>query len=154
MTGVEHLKDFPLLAGLSNEQRVLVAQTARDVEFPAGTRLFEEGQPAYGCWLLRSGRVALETSVPGRGDVVVQTLGYGDILGWSWLVSPKLWHLAATAVDDTTAIELDTERLRVFAEEDPALGYALALGLFEVLLRRLQSTRARLLDVYGSPRER
>jgi CRP/FNR family cyclic AMP-dependent transcriptional regulator len=154
MTGTEPLTDFALFAGLSDAQRALVAQAARDVEFPAGTRLFEEGQPAYGCWLIRSGRVSLATSVPGRGQVVVQTLGPGEILGWSWLVSPRLWHLTATAVDETTAIELDTERLRVLAEEDPALGYPLALGLFEVLLMRLQSTRARLLDLYGSPRER
>jgi CRP-like cAMP-binding protein len=154
MNAAESLAAFPLFAGLSDPQRALVGETARDVEFGAGTRLFEEGQPAYGCWLIRSGRVALEMSVPGRGQVVVQTLGPGEILGWSWLVSPRLWHLTATAMDDATAIELDTERLRVLAEKDPALGYPLALGLFEVLLMRLQSTRARLLDLYGSPRER
>jgi CRP-like cAMP-binding protein len=154
MTGAELLTDFSLFAGLSDAQRSLVARAAREVEFPAGTRLFEEGEPAHGCWLIRSGRVALETSVPGRGQVVVQTLGSGEILGWSWLVSPRVWHLTATALDDTTAVELDTERLRALAEEDPALGYPLALGLFEVLLTRLQSTRARLLDLYGSPRER
>jgi len=39
------------------------------------------------------------------------------------------------------------------AADDPALGYPLVLALFEELLTRLQSTRARLLQLYRSPRE-
>ena len=46
---------------------------------------------------------------------------------------------------------MDTVRLRALADGDPALGYPLLLGLLEVVLSRLQSTRSRLLDLYGSP---
>ncbi|NMH97605.1 cyclic nucleotide-binding domain-containing protein [Pseudonocardia sp. K10HN5] len=134
-------------------QRATVSGTAREVVLAAGTRLFEEGQQACGCWLVRSGWVALTTSVPGHGEVVLQTLGPGDVLGWSWLVPPHRWHFTATANEPVSAIRLDTARLHALANEDPALGYPLALGLFELLLARLQSTRARLLDLYGSPRE-
>ena len=154
MTPAERLAGFGVLDRLTAEQRATVAQTARDVEIPSGTRLFDEGQAASGCWLIRSGKVALETSVPARGQIVVQTLGAGDVLGWSWLVPPHHWHFTATAVGPVSAILLETARLRALAEDDPALGYPLALGLLEVLLARLQSTRARLLDLYGSPRER
>jgi len=148
------LVGFAPLRRLTSAQRAAVASAAREVTFPAGATLMGEGHPAEGCWRIRADRVALSTHVPGRGEVVLQSLGAGDVLGWSWLVPPQRWHLTATAIDPVHAAECDTTRLRELAEGDPALGYHLALGFFELLLARLQSTRARLLDLYGSPRER
>jgi CRP-like cAMP-binding protein len=114
--------------------------------------VFAEGDVASGCWLIRSGQVALGTHVPGKGQVVVQTLGPDDLLGWSWLAPPHHWHFTATASTEVTAAEFDTKLLRVLADADPAMGYSLALGLFQVVVARLQSTRSRLLDLYGNPR--
>ncbi len=154
MTDAELLAGLPPFDQLSAEHLAAVASTAASVSFPAGKILFSEGEPAFGCWLIRSGQVALGSQMPGRGQVVVQTLGAGDMLGWSWLVPPHCWHFTAIAVTGVTAIEFDTTRLRALAETDPALGYPLALKLFEVVVARLQNTRSRLLDLYGNPRER
>ena len=150
----DRLAGLPLVGTLTEEQRAKIAGTAREVTFAASERIFDEGQRASGCWLIRSGWIALDTTVPGRGPIVIQTLGPGDVLGWSWLVPPHRWHFGAVAAEQVTAIELNTEKLKTLADADPALGYALALGLFEAVLQRLQSTRARLLDLYGSPRDR
>ena len=152
MTGAARpLAAFPVFAQLPEAELELISSTARTVRFAARQRLFSEGQPAQGCWLIEDGRVALDMAVPGRGQVVLQTLGPGDVLGWSWLVPPYRWHYGATAVLPTTATELDTEQLRALAEQDPRFGYTLVLTLFEAVLQRLQATRARLLDLYGSP---
>lgn len=154
MTCPDTLVGFAALWRLTPTERATVASAAHDVAFPAGAILMTEGRLAEGCWLIHTGRVALSTRVPGRGEVVLQSLGGGDVLGWSWLVPPQRWHLTATAIEPVSAVECDTTRLRALAERDPALGYHLALGFYELLLARLQSTRARLLDLYGSPRDR
>ena len=104
-----------------------------------------------GCWLIHDGCVALDLAIPGRGEVVVQTLGPGDVLGWSWLIPPYEWHFGAVATRATAATKLDTAQLRRLADEDPQFGYALALTLFQACVQRLQATRSRLLDLYGSP---
>src|SRR6476469_1214811 len=146
------LREYAGLSGLDDFALNVVANHARECSFAAGQRIFDEGKPATGCWLIRTGRVALQTIVPGRGDVVVQTLTAGELLGWSWLVPPFRWHFSATAFDAVTAYRIDTEALRREADADPELGYQLSLGMLEVLLARLQSTRVRLLDLYASPR--
>jgi CRP-like cAMP-binding protein len=135
-------------------EQAKVASTARSVEFPPGHRIFDVGEEANGCWIISSGHVALDTTVPGRGQVIVQTLGPGDVLGWSWLVPPRRWHFGAVTTEAVTAMELDATRLRELVSADPSLGYHLVLGMFEAVVERLQNTRARLLDLYGSPRER
>jgi CRP/FNR family transcriptional regulator, cyclic AMP receptor protein len=147
------LAAYPVFAQLPETELELIASTARTVQFAARQRLFAEGHPAQGCWLIEDGRVALDMTVPGRGQVVVQTLEPGDVLGWSWLVPPYRWHYGATSVVPVTATELDTGQLRTLAEQNPQFGYTLVLTLFEAVLQRLQATRARLLDLYGSPHD-
>ncbi|WP_084212050.1 Crp/Fnr family transcriptional regulator [Pseudonocardia acaciae] len=145
---VEEVTKAQLFAQLPSAEQVLISRAARTVSFAAGRRLFSEGQPAHGCWLIRAGHVALDAHVPGRGAVVVQTLGPDEVLGWSWLVPPYRWHFGATAIEPIRAIELDTVQLRALAEQDPRFGHRLTLALFEALLGRLQATRARLVDLY------
>ena len=153
MTTTGPLIGFLPFDRLTAAQRATIASNARQVRIDSGQRIFEEDQPAVGCWLIHTGLVELTTHVPGRGSVVVHTLGPGDLLGLSWLVPPYRWHFTATAVEPTTATKLDTGRIRRLAADDPTLGYPLILALFEELLTRLQSTRARLLQLYRSPRE-
>ena len=148
------LTDFPLLSGMSSAQLALVEASAKEVSFTAGERVFAEGQPANGCWLVLCGCVAVDATIPGRGQVVVQTLSAGDVLGWSWLTPPYRWHFGARAIEPTTAILLATGQLQTLAEQDPSFGYALATRLLVVVLDRLQATRARLLDLYRSPHAR
>jgi CRP/FNR family transcriptional regulator, cyclic AMP receptor protein len=142
-----------IFSGLSAEELELVSAAARPVWFGAGERLFLEGGPARGCWLIQDGCVALDLLIPGRGLVVVQTLGHGDVLGWSWLLPPYQWHFGAVALRPTTATELDTDLLRTFADQDPRFGCTLTLSLFQACVQRLQATRARLLDLYRSPHD-
>ncbi len=153
MTSADDLAQFPDLASLRPAELDTLARAGREVTYPAGQRLITEGQPANHCWLLRSGRIVLDAQVPGRADVVVQTLGPGDLLGWSWLVPPYRWHFGARTTEPVDAIEFDSATLIQLADADPQFDHALTRMLFAALLERLQATRARLLDLYGNPAE-
>jgi CRP/FNR family cyclic AMP-dependent transcriptional regulator len=148
MTGLDTL---PLFTNLSHTQRAAVAGVSRLETYEAGTRLFDEGGFADQCWVVLTGCVTVDTVVPQRGRVAVQSIGPGELLGWSWLVPPYRWHFGATVVSPTRAVVVDTAALRQLADEDPALGYQLSLVLLGALLNRLQATRIRLLDLYRNP---
>lgn len=140
-----------LLPGLDDAARKRLAQLWTPALWVPGEYVFREGEPARRCWLLRRGRVVLATSVPGRGDVVIETLSGGDVLGWSWLRPPRVWSFGARAADPTEAWQIDVAALQEAAERDPAFGYAVARAMSGLLLDRLQATRARLLDLYANP---
>ena len=147
------IDQLPIFSQLTPAELVLVSRAAREVRYAPGQRLFSANRDANACWIIHRGQVALDTFVPGRGPVVIQTVGPGELVGWSWLVPPYRWHFGATAVAATTASMLDTLQLRALAEQDPSFGYKLTLTLFEALLQRLQATRARLLELDGEPPE-
>jgi CRP/FNR family transcriptional regulator, cyclic AMP receptor protein len=145
----ELLADVPFLAGLGAERLELLAGCAANVHFAEGEVLFREGAPADSFYVVRHGSIALEIFAPPRGRIVVETIGAGEVLGWSWLFPPYRWHFDARALTPIRATAFDGACLRGKCEDDPALGYDLMRRFAQVLMERLQWTRLRLLDVYG-----
>ena len=141
--------DHPFFEGLEHDLLQMIASCAGEVHFDAGRMIYLEGDEANQTHLLRNGRVAIEIFAPQRGSLIIQTLGPGDVLGWSWLFPPFRRRFDARAIEPTKAIALDGKILRERAEENPRLGYDLLKRFSRVVLERLQATRLQLLDVYG-----
>ena len=145
----EVVAQSPVFGGMTREHLELIAGCAQNTGFEAGQYLFHEGDQADTFYLVRHGRVMLETFVPGRGAVTVETVDAGDVVGWSWLFPPYRWHFDARALDMVRAVAFDGACLRGKIEGDHTLGYELLSRFSPVMLERLQATRLQLLDVYG-----
>ena len=148
------LLEHPLLKGCQRQYIQLLVECASNVRFNAGEMIFRQGEEANLLYLIRQGKVALEIPDSGRGPIIVQTLGEGDVLGWSWAITPYRSHFDARAVELTRAIALDGKRLRDKCEVDHDLGYEVMRRVTHVMEHRLQATRLQLLDVYGAGRSR
>ncbi len=144
------LTQHPFFKDLQPEYLDLVVGCASNVRFDADTYMFREGEEAGHFYLLRTGTVALEIATPDRGPMTIQTLGEGEIIGWSWLVPPYTWHFDARVTDLVRAIALDATCLRKKCEADHHLGYELLKRLTVMMEQRLAATRLQLLDVYGT----
>ena len=125
----------------------VLADSAMQVTFKPGDFVLREGEPANRFYLIQKGKVALESNKLGFEPVLIQTIGDGDVLGWSWLFPPYHWHFDARAVEPTKAIFFYGTRLLQECEEDHELGYELMKRMANVMLQRLQATRRQLLDL-------
>ena len=151
LTNSPPLTQHPFLRGMTEEHIARLNQVTRYIAVPARHRLFDEGGTADRFWLIEAGQVALDLHVPGHGPVIIETLGRGDVIGWSWLFPPFEWLLGGVTMQATQAFELDGRAVRAMCEADSALGHELTRRMITVVVRRLQATRIRLLDVYGRP---
>ncbi|MCC3655426.1 MULTISPECIES: Crp/Fnr family transcriptional regulator [Streptomyces] len=138
-----------VLAALTQEQRERLMELAREVVFPAGTRIFEEGRTADRFWLIKSGSVTVDVHVPGRRSPTVETLGTGDLLGWSWLIPPRRWNFGAEALSPVRAYQFEAAEVLALLEKDPVLGRAMSTAVAGVVAHRLTAARTRLLDLYA-----
>jgi CRP/FNR family transcriptional regulator, cyclic AMP receptor protein len=143
------LATHPFLHGMSRDQLDVLAEAACHVRFPARHRIFEDGGNATRFWLIQSGHVSLDLHVPGEGPVVIETIGLGELLGWSWLFPPFKWAFGAVAVTPVEAFEFDAPAVREACAADPGLGYELNQRITRVLAKRLQVTRIRLISRTG-----
>ncbi len=138
-----------MLRSLSAEHRQRLMSAAQEVSIPEGTRLFEEGARADRFWIIRTGRIELDMRVPGRRPAVIESLGHNELVGWSWLFAPHVWHLGAEATTPTRAYEFDAAAVRSMCRDDPALGSEVSQWVGQTLAHRLRSARTRLLDLYA-----
>jgi CRP/FNR family transcriptional regulator, cyclic AMP receptor protein len=141
----EALAAHPFLHGVSHDHLAVLAEAASDVTFPAKQRLFEDGGSATHFWLLQSGYVCLDLQVPGQGRTKIDTIGIGELLGWSWLFPPYRWAFGAVAESPVEAFEFDARMVRARCAADPAFGYEVTQRLAHVVAKRLQATRVRLI---------
>jgi CRP-like cAMP-binding protein len=144
------LTQHPFFAGLDKRYERQLAGLASYQSFPAHQVIFDEGQPANEFYLICKGKVAIETALLGCESLVIQSLGPGEVLGWSWLLPPYEWHYSARAAEPTDVVALDGKALRARCEEDHGLGYEMMKRFALVIVQRLAATRARLLH-YPDP---
>jgi CRP-like cAMP-binding protein len=141
----------PLVADLPAGWLHRLAMHARPVYRATGHRLFREDGPADRFWLIHSGAVALDLHVPGRGDVVIDRLAGGTMVGWSWLLAPHRWRFGAVVAEDVRGLEFDAARVRAVMAADTDLGREIDARVLTIVADRLQAARHRLVELYAYP---
>jgi CRP-like cAMP-binding protein len=114
--------------------------------YPQGSYLFHEGLHCDQVYLLCEGQVGLELSLPGLGPVELQTVGPGELLGWSPLLGLGWMTASAKALTDCQVLALDVRTILEMANDDPCFGMELMRRLAITLARRLNATRLQLLE--------
>ena len=145
----QKLREHPFLRGLTREQLVLLNDCALPARFHAGETIFREGEQAHRFFLITSGKVVLESGTGYGEPVVIETIGAGELLGWSWMIPPYRWHFTARAIEPTEAIFFASAILREYCERDHSLGFELHKRMSAVMARRLQLARKKLLSVHA-----
>ena len=140
-----------LLAKLTNTELELFESLSREIEARDDEILFEEGGQADTFYVVIEGKVALEITSPGKGPMIIQTLGPGDLVGLSWLLSPYRWNWRARVVGDSRLIAFDAVEVRRQCQENRDLALELYQVVADEVASRLHSTRIRLLDLYSRP---
>ncbi|MDB6174216.1 MAG: Crp/Fnr family transcriptional regulator [Chthoniobacteraceae bacterium] len=137
----------PFLSGLCESHLRMLAKKAAHVHFPAGARVIHEGSPAEHFYLIQREKVGLQAHSAGHA-VPIQSIGSGEVLGWSWLFPPYCWHFDAVAEEDTDAIAFPAAQVREDCETDKTYGYALMKQVAGLLSHRLQATRMKLVQAH------
>ena len=140
------IAEHPFFQGMSVEHLDILAEGAREVQFETDEVIFQEGGPANQFYLIKRGSIALETHEPGGPALLVQKLGEGEVLGWSWLFSPFVWHFQARALEPTQAIVLNGAHLMITSERDHDFGYELMKRVAQVVIQRLHATHQHLME--------
>jgi CRP/FNR family transcriptional regulator, cyclic AMP receptor protein len=137
--------DHPFVRGMSSAHVQILTDCAMLTKFEAGQMVFHEGDIANRFYLIQQGKISLETRSHNTSVIAIQTVGAGDVVGWSWLFAPYYWHFSACALESTQAIFFYGTRLRERCEDDREFGYQLMRRVTSVLMLRLQVTMAEAL---------
>lgn len=142
------ISEHPFLKTLPPTYLALLTQCAEPREFEPGEIIFREGEIADRFYLIEQGKVALESQASRGSQKDIQQLGPEDVLGWSWLFPPYVWHFQARATEPTRALALNGRHLLNACEQNHEFGYDLMNRFAQVLIRRLQAAQDQLAKLH------
>ena len=142
------LAEHPFVQGMAPEHLAKLSCLVEKAHFDAGSLIFQEGQHANRLYLILTGSVDLEVFNLDQAGLVIQTVGNGDVLGWSWFAPPNRWRFDAKAMKATDALVFDAEKLLAAFEEDTRFGYDFMKRMAAIVDQRLNAAREHILNAY------
>jgi len=137
---VELLRSVPLFADLEQGELENFSHVAVARSFPAGTRVFHEGDRSDACYIVREGsfRVTREHS-DGRA-ITLATLGSGDIFGELAMLDGEVRSASVEALTDGELLALPAGEVRALLARHPEI----TVKLVAALVRRLRTANERI----------
>jgi len=137
---VELLRSVPLFADLEQGELENFSHVAVARSFPAGTRVFHEGDRSDACYIVREGsfRVTREHS-DGRA-ITLATLASGDIFGELAMLDGEVRSASVEALTDGELLALPAGEVRALLARHPEI----TVKLVAALVRRLRTANERI----------
>jgi CRP-like cAMP-binding protein len=144
----ELLRTLAFFAPATDDELRQLVPVTRIEHHLAGTVLFREGDHLPHVFLVTVGTVALEITGTDRRPRRFQTVGSGELLGWSPLLSSGPMTAAARALTDVKVVAIDAKAVLDLCDNDPKFGFQFMRRTAAAIAARLSATRLQLLDVY------
>lgn len=144
----EVLKALAFLAPATDDELRRLGPVARVEQHPPGTVLFREGDHLSRVFIVAAGTVALEVNGTDHRPRRFQTVGPGELLGWSPLLGSGPMTATARALAETRVVALDARAVLGLCDQDPRFGFQFMRRTAAAIAARLGATRLQLLDVY------
>lgn len=162
------LNQFPFFAGISGERLLEIASFSIAQAYTKGETVFQTDEPARNLYALAKGGVELsilfseekvtreiryEDYISTRVElfekpIIIETVGPGEIFGWSALVSPEKMTASAKCTMDSEIVVIPAAGLKTMFSRDTELGYLLTERISSIIAKRLNSRTEKLVEAW------
>lgn len=104
---------------LSNQVTAALVLLGSEVEFPALSEIFRQGDACKGVYILMSGHARICIATDSGKEIFARLLTPGCILGLPATLCNHSYNFTATALVDSRAIFIQTDRILQFLREQP-----------------------------------
>jgi CRP/FNR family cyclic AMP-dependent transcriptional regulator len=126
----------------------ILSKHSKFVSFTEGEFLLGRHQEAKYFYFIINGSVSLQIFSHEHGIIELDNIQDGEILGWSWMVSPYQFHYDAIALEKTKAIFFDAVSLKNEMNNNHDFGFKVYSIFTPVIIERLQASRENILVLY------
>jgi CRP-like cAMP-binding protein len=149
MPHLDLLRSHLFTQGMPESMLRNLAMLARELKFEPDQIVFRARDDAYQLGLVLSGsfRVELGTAVYA---VSIQTLGPGEVFGWSATLDHRYSFFQIRALERSRALCIDGAKLADACSRDAELAAEVYRRIAQVAARRVQAVERRLAEFYGT----
>jgi CRP/FNR family cyclic AMP-dependent transcriptional regulator len=139
-SAVELLRSVALFADLEEGELERFSHVAVPRSFPAGTRVFHEGDSSDACYIVSEGSFRVTREHTDGRAITLATLGPGEIFGELAMLDGDKRSASAESITDGTLLALPANDVRNLLSRNPEIALKLVAGL----VRRLRQANMRL----------
>lgn len=139
-SAIDLLKRVPLFAELSGEELTRISRVAVPRFYPAGTRVFHEGDASDSCYVVRGGELRVTREHPDGRAIALASLGAGDIFGELAMLDGETRSASVETLTDVDLLALPAADMRGLMAKNPEITVKLVIAL----TRRLRDTNERI----------
>src|SRR5262245_2914280 len=115
-------EEVPIFSLLDADERAVLADQVELRRFPARHRIYRTGDPGEKAYVLLSGKVEVAVIDEDNQEVVIDRPEPGEIFGLSSMLSTAPHQTTATAVEASSAIEIDRKDIATLLQRKPMAG--------------------------------
>jgi len=115
-------EDIPLFSLLDADERAVLGEQVELRRFAARQRIYRAGDPGAKAYVVTSGKVEVVVIDEDNQEVVLDRPTTGEMFGLASMLSASEHATTATALEDTTAIEVDRHDLSNLLQRKPLAG--------------------------------
>lgn len=139
-SAVELLRSVQLFSDLEQGELERFSRVAVPRSFPAGTRVFHEGDSSDACYIVRDGTFRVTRQHTDGRAITLATLGPGELFGELAMLDGDRRSASAEALTDGELLALPAGDVRALLARHPEIALKLVAGL----VRRLRAANVRL----------
>ncbi len=140
----ELLADVELFEHMDGEDRARLAQFIGGRELPAGTLLFQAGQPGEAMYVVKRGEIELYIKDNAGQKIALATAGVGQVFGEMALLDHGPRTATARALEDSELLELDRESLLMLFKTTPTAALRLLAAMSHMTRKADELLRTRV----------
>jgi CRP/FNR family cyclic AMP-dependent transcriptional regulator len=145
----DQLKKIGLLRGLDESELSMISSLCEPKSFAPGDICQVEGQSSTRINFIVKGKVGAVVRIPNisysNSEIVLDTLGVGDVFGWSALIKGTTWS-NLKALEPTEVLHVSANEMIKLCENNNHLGYVLMKNLAGLVASRLRRNRMATLN--------
>ena len=138
------LSSVPLFKDVDNYILQLLEPLFEPYACPAGTVIFEQGDPAHYLFLILNGSVEMLYKPYDGPQITITNLPQGSIIGWSAVIGNATYTSGAVCKEDCNTIRMSSRDLHKLCAREPEAGRIILDLLAESVSSRWQDAQSQI----------
>ena len=139
MAKIHDLKLFGIFSELNDNELENIAEIAKQETYEKGRRIFQEKSIARNLYLVKDGNIEIRMRGAGGKEMVVDSVGPGEVFGWSAVTEPHAFTAASYAMEASEVLVVSGSVLRDLFKKNNHIGYKVMMKVASVIAHRLRS---------------
>ena len=153
---------YPFFSGLESDYMRILVEAANRVSVKPDYHFFRPGEELDQFYLVVDGEIGIYIAVTDQNveqtltmqltqdlatkEIVVSTVGPGEVFGWSGLIPPHESTAGAKAIKPSQVIEFDCKEIRPSFKSDSNFAYLMTLKAAQIIRKRLRDKCVEILS--------